>query len=248
MENDYIRLKEVFPDAFSGGGIFTSMTNELPITDVSKQELDIELFTRYGDKIISPFLQHFMKGSVIEENERITLSNYIYNKYKKNWLHYLGIYDAEYNPIHNYDRTSNVKITNSGEDTETRDITYNKNIDETDTVTNGTTITSQGETTTSAFGWNGGTEQNTDKNTTTTTTSPSGTDTTKRTGQDTNTESGEVKTKKGTAQSTIEETKGNIGVTTTQQMLQSEIDLWGNFVIIDLILQDVKETVTIPIY
>ena len=245
---EYIRLKDVFPDAFRGGGVFTSMTDEFPISGVSKQELDIEFFTKYGECIISPFLEHFMKGSVIEETERITLSNYIYNKYKKNWLHYLEVYNAEYNPIHNYDRTSTVEEKHTGEDTITKDLNYDKTIDETDTTTNGTTITSSGTTTSSAYGWNGGNEQNTDKNVTNTTTTPNGSDTTKRTGGSQNSESGTITDKKGTTITTTDETKGNIGVTTTQQMLKSEIDLWGNFVIIDLILKDTKETLTLPIY
>lgn len=41
--------------------------------------------------------------------------------------------------------------------------------------------------------------------------------------------------------------KGNIGVTTTQQLLQSEIDLWRwNFV--EQVFSDIDEILTIPIY
>lgn len=41
---------------------------------------------------------------------------------------------------------------------------------------------------------------------------------------------------------------GNIGVTTNQQMLQSEIDLWKNFNLIDSVLLTIMHELTLPIY
>ena len=45
-----------------------------------------------------------------------------------------------------------------------------------------------------------------------------------------------------------EKTSGNIGVTTSQQMLQSEIDLRDKNILNDIIMMDLVKEITIPLY
>ena len=58
------------------------------------------------------------------------------------------------------------------------------------------------------------------------------------TGTETESETGTIK----------RERFGNIGVTTSQQMLQSELDLWKNWDFVEQVYKDVDTVLTCPLY
>ena len=109
--------------------------------------------------------------------------------------------NIEYNPLNNYDKTSDIKHTHSGEDKE-------------------------GTNTSKLRGFNSSSDQNTSSQTVHSNTS---TDSLLH----------------GHVEEIEESTSGNIGVTTSQQMLQSEIDLRLNIRLFEMIMKDMTSEILI---
>ena len=137
--------------------------------------------------------------------------------YGDSWADIWGALSAEYNPIHNYEMTE----TESPDITRTRtpNITReNITTTQADVQTTGTTSTSK-----DVYGFNSGAtgvpqDSTTGSTSTTVTMSPSSNKVT-----DTDSETGtETETTTGTRSLTR---SGNIGVTTSQQMIESELEL-----------------------
>lgn len=105
-----------------------------------------------------------------------------------------------------------------------------------------TTTTKSGKDTTKTT--NSQTETGTEKNEMTG--KESGTDTTQYSGKDTDTNT--QTTDETTTQTRSANIKGNIGVTTTQQMMESEINLWSTYNFCDQVMKDVDKLITLRIY
>lgn len=208
--------------------------------------------------------------------------------FKRNYTNFKHIYDAfllEYEPIENYNRISDITVTDTGKVNRTGNRNNTVTLDGTNTTTNDLTsentndLTSQRtdalqskrtddlsqsdantvhnevEDKVSAFNTSGYSPKDqaitdtsttdTLKNTGTQTTDNTGTQTQKDTGTQTRKDTGSSTLKQDGTTTTVEtngddtehsntnitsdHTHGNIGVTTSQQMLQSEIDLWIAF-------------------
>lgn len=171
------------------------------------------------------------------------------------------------------DRT---EITYGKTDTRTPNITENRTPDITTTVTPNTTETRTPNTTetrtpettetvnTDAQGFNSSSFVPTDKQTTintgTETITVSGSETVAKTGTETTTEAGtEARTTTGTdttrqsGSDTHERNytltrSGNIGVTTSQQMIESERELWNWQFFYDVVFPDLNRVLTLSIY
>lgn len=157
------------------------------------------ILNRYGDYgVINPDLDYLKKA--IENWCTINTTKW------KNWF---STTQYDYNPIHNYDRNETIK--------ETIDDTGNTSASNTINDTINGTSTNTGKTSTSKAGFNATTEstmQVTDKvdanSSVTTTGTNKKTDITTATNKRTNT------------RNLITNISGNIGVTTTQQMIEAE--------------------------
>ena len=173
-----------------------------------KQVLDNEGYT--FEELVNDEIPYSDKNTII--NEWVRDSDYaiiytIYNRFAVKWK---KIYDAflnsTYNPLHNYDmeekRTPNITHTetfNSVQDQRTPNLT-----------TSGSANAKTG-----VYGFNGTTAKDSATNDGTSSQSVTGTDTNVKTGNITNAETGT---------DTITR-KGNIGVTTSQQLIESELEL-----------------------
>lgn len=158
----------------------------------------------------------------------------------ENWGKLSAIYKLEYNPVENYDRNEewddtgtvgNTSTTTTGNTyTETQDSTGSTkpNVQVQDNVWgfNSTTNVPKSNQITS------GTTDTTGKNT--------ATGTSNGTGSNEQTETRNL--------SRTGHVHGNIGVTTSQQMIESEIALWGKFNIYDFITQAFKARFCLLIY
>lgn len=232
--SDYKRLSEVLGDTQK---IFTRImtVHQVPWNedeDITGALLDFEyLSNQSGDKIISPAVEKALSSGQLSDTSFNTLCDVAWMMYNKRWARLWEILTAEFNPIENYSMTDthtfeHGKIeTNSGTDTTRRTGT--------DTVTH----TGDNENQVSAF--NSEDYEDAAKVTQNTT------DLDTRNMNDA-LEHGHVITNSGV--DTERTTRsGNIGITTSQQMAQSSIDLWKWNYFYD-IFRDIDSIFTITTY
>lgn len=289
-------MKETLNDAYldwftNSTGFFNSITVENNLFSTGNitwdlTELDIDFMSKYGDRSPTKLVNLFN----IETGDRTKLSNYIYNKYYKQWIRLKNILEVEYNPIENYNRKEIETIT--GNDTHKGTVTddgtdilsYNgTSIDttkydgsESDTTTytgtenrhstvddkttidnnvygyNSTTSTPHNTQTNDLVGDRSETVSYTNRKDNNTTTFNERKDTVTSTfdGRNDSNKKDNVETRDLTNtrnENKTSEISGNIGVTTSQQMIKSEIELWKwNF--IDTVFENVANELTLDIY
>ena len=230
-----------------------------------------------GDKETSPLLDKFIEQNggnatpeVLTEEQITTLANILYTRYGVQWDKLYNVLSAEYNPIENYSMTE--EETPDITRTETPDITRTETPDitrtETPDITRGKTtsaksdftVTTNSDTATDVYSFNSDspvpqgesngnstvtTQGDADNNVTTENETETGTRNITETGTRTETETG-TRTERETGKRTLTRS-GNIGVTTSQQMLESEIKLWEwNFY--ETVFKDVDTVLTVPKY
>lgn len=223
--------------------------------DVDYSALDMGyIYNRSGSKFVSPLVRNILGDSEkLTVQEMQSLCIYILTKYVKNWTRLWETMTAEYNPIHNYNmtetrntqltenktRTTDGTITHTGTDTMEYDsaetVTHGKTTDELDKVY--------------AFNAGVGEARPTDEYHT----EDGGTTETAKTGSDTNTKDltdttdETVTDNKGARESETINRSGNIGVTTTQKMIEEDrkIWLWNYF---EHIFADIDRELTIAVY
>lgn len=232
--SDYKKLSEVLG---STQGIFTRIMSTYIVpwaedTTITGALLDFEYMgNQSGDKNISPaVLKNLTDGELSTENFN-KLCDIVWMMYNKRWARLWEILTAEFNPLNNYDMSETKYIdhghveTNSGTDTTNR--------------TGTDTITHTGDTENEISAFNSSTYQDSAK------------DTQNTTDLDTRNMSdalvhGHILTNSGRDTETLTRS-GNIGVTTSQQMAQSSLDLWKWNFFYD-IFRDVDSIFTITTY
>lgn len=233
-----------------------------------------------GGKIVSPLIDSFLYEDEIPTENLSDIAAIIYSLFGQTWLRLWEIYNAEYNPINNYDMeesSSDVETLEHGKTTTrtdrlkaqtTNDLTDEDTYDTTDTRTPDLTNTETPQDThtinKSKYGFNStdpvpdevieeenggqltvtqtGDETYTKEGTMTKT--RTGTQTLDNTGTQTFADGG-VDTKRNTH--TLLRS-GNIGVTTSQQMIQSEIDLWKWNYFKNVVFPNIDGVLTIQMY
>ena len=246
-------LRDVFwvDNPFSGPGIFSQIqaywsfkTEELGTyppwnTEVDPLVIDQEYFLNHsGGKFCSPLVKYYINKGMIDEDgvlvdsAKVAIAKIIIAKYARNWKRLWDTNVAAYSPIHNYDMYEERDLTTTEDETATTDGTLARSGTEStqygrvETVGHGRT----NEQMSYKYGINTDTNDpkpsdkvtNTEGGTTTTTLS--GTDTDTRNLTDTTDET-RTKDNDGTEHEEIHR-YGNIGVTTTQKLLQEERQLW----------------------
>ena len=230
-------LTDVFPDWSTGSGIFAALQELSPAwseLDIA-ESLDLEYFGNIsGNKPISPLINKIMEGDSLTDIEINLLANVIYDLNAENWEREFNTLSAEYNPIENYSMTEEMTddetVTDYG-----HTHTKTNNLTDTNTPTNWHTITDS-----SVYGFNSADGSPSDSVDMTMTGSQTdthtGTVTDVDTGNDTNTRNYTLTR------------SGNIGVTTSQQMLQSERDLWMWNYFYDIVFPSIDKILALRIY
>ena len=222
------RLKDAFPDAFTGSGLFAAMENPVWENAFTAAELDVYFITTYGNRIAAPYLRHFIGDDVddltdLTQEQIEQIAAFIQSLYKSNWEHLWNAYTAEYNPIHNYDSMEQ----------ETMDRDTGRNA--TTSAQNTGSRNSSGSTSGNVFGFNSSSASP----------ATSGTDSVQETTG--NTGSGtEVETGTEDYTRTLNRS-GNIGVTTNAQMIAGEIDLW-KWLFMGTVMEDICRVLALSIY
>lgn len=203
--------------------IFYALQNfDVPwLEDNINVELDIDyLFNRSGNKITSSLVDFFVDRETgkIDDLSMVTLANVLFTKYGAKWIKEYATLSLEYNPINNYDMIEQM----------TNDITTHQ-YGHTNTRTDNTDETT--ETQKAAF--NSSAYSPVDK---VETKGNAGTIADVESGTNTDTRNYRLTR------------SGNIGVTTSQQMVESERKLWLWDFFDSIVYPDIDRVLTINMY
>lgn len=228
------KMIEAYPTMPTGNGPFTDLqTLDVPWKSLNiAAALDGYYFGHSGSKLISPMLDFYCTDYTTHVFDALTAENrafiagMLYAMYSAKWNHLYSLLTLQYNPVTNYDMTESESITRettaSGTDTGTVKNTGTDTLERTGTVDTDTS----GSVEDSIFGFNSsaGVDSNAREN------SNSSIVTNDTTDEQTKNLT-ETRDLVNSAESEYSESRelsrsGNIGVTTTQQMIKSEIDLW----------------------
>ena len=230
------------------GSINTNLMSNLWSGDTTLiGRLSPTIFIYSFEKDLNPMLEIFceVQGLDIENltaGNMTTLYGFLFSKYVDKWTKlYENVYNQEYNPIWNVDGTESITHTyeHGKTTTETKNLTHTMNKGTTDTTTIVSNVTEN-----SRNGFNSANPVGTDKSSQTgsTTLTGSGFDSDVDTGTD---------TFRNTGTDTERETKtrgGNIGVTSTQNMLEQEINLREKFNYYEIVMNDIINELSLRIY
>lgn len=216
-------IDDFYPQLLGGTGIFTALDDfdDVPWKDAaSAGELNMIYYVHSANKFLSPVAEKMINDYTFDVYNSMA-ANMIHTLYISKWLHLWDTMNIEYAPLENYSMTETTHDTgtDSHNGTDTGTVENVGNGSEGGTVTeSGTSGTDSG-----VYGFNSSTAVPSDttdvENTNTTTRNLTNNDTNTETRNLTNSDSGEH-------DYTITRTRsGNIGVTTSQQMAQSEIEL-----------------------
>lgn len=258
-------MKYINLDSYMGSDYTNWIFDKIDIpTDDDAELVNILYSGHSGEKWISPLcLKLNGDEEVATDDTKNTLSKLIKAKYLESWKRLYNALFADYNPIENYalkeEEITDRDITDSGTNSNTTDTTNtgketNTNNTKTDT-TNSNTNSENGNTLNQVYAEDSNDPVNASKqiNENGSTSSGSGnttsegsetTDTT-HTGKETNTG---THANTGTEDTTKTLTRsGNIGVTTSQQMIESEIALRKHNYY-DIIFKDIDNLLCLSIY
>ena len=222
---------------------------------ISTTFLDMGYYSRSAQKIVSPIVIDVSDNSQpLDTEQRTKLAGIVFTLFSRKWERFWDILNVEYNPISNYDMTETesieIDVSDSHQNTGTVTNVTDDVIRETGTVTNVTdtdttqtgTVSDNGSNSVDngIYGFNSSTSvgSNTSDGTVTNTRTDNlaGTDDTTETRTDNLTKDRDVSDTETrnlsdvlTGNRDTERTltrSGNIGVTTSQQMIESELELW----------------------
>ena len=232
-------LRDVFSGWELGTGLFSFLASQTTMPwasaeNVDNSVLDIAYFGNHsGGKFCAPLVKLLINDDgVVPNAARITSAKIIISKYLNNWNHLWETNVAVYSPIHNYDMYEERDLATTDDNVETTDGELSRT--GTEGLTHGMVESTQHGRTEDNVNYKYGlnttvyqqnrSDENVSTEGGTTTTTDSGTDTTTRNLVD-STDQTVTEDNEGTEH---EETHryGNIGVTTTQKLLQEERNLW----------------------
>ena len=262
-----LRIKDCFST-----GLFAAINFNFGEGMNSKLD-DLYIKQHAGNKVASPYVESFVASVALTEKTDIygdkeyryiptfssgalaAIGAEIYAKFSVNWTKLAATLTAEYDPLKNYDMSEAFSETGSNTGTVTDSGSNTGTVSHSGSDTHGETITTDestdAETANGVYGFNSATASPSDESTGSTDHysivthggSDGHSDTETR-----NLANGNTRTD-NLAHSIMHTLtrSGNIGVTTSQQMLQSERDLWvWNF--LDQVFTDIDSVLTCKIY
>lgn len=214
------------------------MLNPTWIAD-NAQSLDIAYGARSADKFVSTIVNHYIDDDVgvLSDNDLTLLVTACYSMFNENWEALWKAVNVEYEPLENYNRNANITDKSTQKNTGTLQNqrtgtdtgTVDKTLTDSGTIKNGGTVGNN--TANNTYGFDSNNAVPSSSTTQTTTNDLTEThdlnntinETRQLANSDNSTETRNLETTNENTHTEI--VKGNIGVTTSQQMLQSEYDL-----------------------
>lgn len=244
--------------------LMTIWTEGLDATE--RQFISYSYYARSARKIISPVMFDITNGgeplplvSINNNVGRDKVAKIIYSMFKHKWVMLWNAMFAEYSPISNYDMTETETTERNNEGGTSDTINITKTADETITDsgsnTNTGTITDSGTQHNIDGVWGFNSSASSDSQETEISDSNIRTNNISESTQNSRTvdnDESETHTNTGTHNDEMTETRtlqrsGNIGVTTSQQMIQSEIELRKTRYF-DIVFEDIDSFMCLPIY
>ena len=217
--------------------------------DETKFSFEISFRALYGERQIddtiinSPFSEIFV-------NDKYGYLNFIFLRYQYKWAKLIdNVYAQTYNPLENYDRQEATSLTYEGSENVTRNVDSDRKTKGTTADTRNDTSSANSSSQKNVFAFDSAEASPSDSDSGTTTATGTGTsnstvdnsDTEKRT----ETEGHSFTNRKNVTASRIH---GNVGVTTSQQMLESEVILRNKYDFFNTVYEDIANTLLKPIY
>ena len=203
-------------------GLFTAFANPVwadAFPDTA--ELDIYFFTRYGDRIGNKLITYYENTDGIVTGDSLTaLAKMVYDINARKWEHLFGVYEAEYNPLNNTEYVETVTDHTASE----------ANVDSSGSgsTTNGTVITN------AKSGLGSGNPVTDTKSTTS--------------GGDSSTSSSSTDSDSTVDYTSERKKAGNIGVTSTIDLISQEAEWWHKWSFIDQVSKDICDVIALSIY
>lgn len=238
-----IRVNDVFTGWLSGSGIFSLLvtaagSDPLPWS-MAAASADIDYHGNYsGDKLVAPLIKKMLKADDSDElsaARQAQIASIIYQRFSDNWSKRWEALQLAYEPLQNYSMTETEEVdgTNTG------------------TVGNVSSLTASGSrndrTTTEAesnklvYGFDSSTASPSEDQIDSGTVVDAETTTDSQSGTSTRTDN------LAHSLDRILTRSGNIGVTTSQQMLQSELEI-RVYDFMQSVYADIDKVLTIPVY
>lgn len=224
----------------------------------------MQYFSRSGNKYASPLVSHYITDNELSESSKDSIIDAMYDMYSQNWDALWKAVISEYSPLENYDRTAEITENNTlgnnrtvnYEHTDTDTGTLKKDSTSTDTGMLKTDNTGAIDTASNIYAFDS--TSATPSNTATNTTTGSSTDTHDLTTTIADTDTHNLTFKRSSTETVGDNTTednthnehvhGNIGVTTSQQMLMSEYELRECYKFYEQIFKDIDKCLTLAIY
>lgn len=240
------RILDVLPDSLIGDGIIAAISDLEGITlpwGSYSVEMDVGYIERSGDKRISPIVEKLMTDGELTSEAVEKLAKVVWLKYGLSWTKLWETLDLEYNPINNYDMTETSSESSTEGKSESERRTEGETRSDTSAANGSQSVADTSDT--GVYGFNSSASSPSTDGSTTSAGASQTTDTSvgSSASQGDTVRSGDVS---GARQHVLSRS-GNIGVTTSQQMIQSERDLWL-WTIWDTIYNDIDKVLTLRIY
>lgn len=215
----------------------------------TRTSFEIGFRALYGERqvddtiINNPFSEFFL-------DTKYDYLQYILLRYQYKWSKLIdNVYAQTYNPLENYDRQEDTSFTYEGSENVTRNIDSDRKLKGTTADTRNDTSSANSSSQKNVFAFDSAEASPSDSDSGTTTATGTGSsnstvdnsDTEKRT----ETEGHSFTDRKNVTASRIH---GNIGVTTSQQMLESEVILRNKYDFFNTVYEDIANALLKPIY
>lgn len=231
-----MKINDYYLEWITGDGVFTDLNEfDVPWKETAAPDiLNLHYHGSHsGDKLISPLLRKMITADL--DGTRSKVAAIIYNMYSDKWSHLWDALKTEYNPIDNYNMVENETSETNRENERAHTGTNTDAMTGTDNIAH----TGNNENEISAF--NSSNYVDSEKTTLATNDNETRDLQNQTTFNDTLTDEGTDTTERELTR------HGNIGVTTTQQMLQSEIEL-RNWLFFKSVFEDIDKVLTLSIY
>lgn len=212
------KIKEVFEDLFTKN-IMSYIKENCEIFD-EYSSLDLLYASRSGDKWVSPIIINMLEeDSYLTEEDLTKLAKMLLDLYETKWQKIGELLKEEYNPIENYRRTEVYDLNDTrGKTGENKVASTSENKDSSDD---------------DVYAFNSSAATPSDKNYSESSGSSNETYTFGE--KETFTKGGKM------------EAYGNIGVTTSQQMMEEEIRI-REYLFIEKVMEDIDKIITLSVY
>ena len=221
-------MNDIYSEGYLGNGIFTDLQNyDVPWkSDNIETQLDIVYYSKSGEKTVSNMILNRITNGELPTLDRLAIANAIFIMFNEQWSKLYNTLSFQYDPIENYRmiETEELTIHNENTGTETGSVSRDATNQRTDTGTVNRAGTDSN--TSGVYGFNSSSSVNSDTS--------SGNNSMLETRNLSNSESiddTETRNLNNTSETDSEHARelirsGNIGVTTSQQMIDSERRLW----------------------